>query len=217
MFDGPLTPAKWKRNCKKEPLQWCIYIDKALCYDTIMLNRNGITPNDNSLKPITTCKPSFTDPEYKFSRISIHICTYIILLLLRRRIATIRKAYIHILYPLGFILCIKMYRQLLAFADHTTVKKPIDIRLYTSIMQYQYFYILGYVYIPPTATPRASYQIRKNAGRSCAGNSGNVFPATDLKGNRELAIVAYITARSWPPSVKKIMLISLNLNVRGPN
>ena len=30
----------------------------------------------------------------------------------------------------------------------------------------------------------ASYQIRKIAGCVCAGNAGNVFPATDFKGNR---------------------------------
>ena len=30
----------------------------------------------------------------------------------------------------------------------------------------------------------ASYLIRKIAGCACAGNAGNVFPATDFKGNR---------------------------------
>ena len=30
----------------------------------------------------------------------------------------------------------------------------------------------------------ASFQIRKIAGCACAGNAGNVFPATDFKGNR---------------------------------
>ena len=30
----------------------------------------------------------------------------------------------------------------------------------------------------------ASYQIRKNEGCECAGNGGNVFPATEFKGNR---------------------------------
>ena len=30
----------------------------------------------------------------------------------------------------------------------------------------------------------AAYQIRKIAVCSCAGNAGNVFPATDFKGNR---------------------------------
>ena len=29
----------------------------------------------------------------------------------------------------------------------------------------------------------ASYQIREIAGCACAGNSGNVFSATDFKGN----------------------------------
>ena len=43
----------------------------------------------------------------------------------------------------------------------------------------------------------ASCQIYKVAGCACAGNAGNVFPATDFKGNRELAIPACITARAW--------------------
>ena len=30
----------------------------------------------------------------------------------------------------------------------------------------------------------ASSQIRKSSGCACAGNAGNVFPATDVKGNR---------------------------------
>ena len=45
-------------------------------------------------------------------------------------------------------------------------------------------------------TSWASYQIRKIAGCACAGNAGNVFPATDFKGNRLLAIPACITARA---------------------
>ena len=40
---------------------------------------------------------------------------------------------------------------------------------------------------------RAPYQIRKFAGCACAGN---VFPATYFNGNRELAILACITARA---------------------
>ena len=47
-----------------------------------------------------------------------------------------------------------------------------------------------------TTPPRASCHIRKIAGCACAGNAGNVFPATDFKGNRELAIPACITARA---------------------
>ena len=34
------------------------------------------------------------------------------------------------------------------------------------------------------------------AGYACAGNAGNVFPATDFKGNRHLAIPACITERA---------------------
>ena len=44
--------------------------------------------------------------------------------------------------------------------------------------------------------PLASYQIRKISGCACAGNAGNVFPATDIKVNRELTIPACITARA---------------------
>ena len=38
------------------------------------------------------------------------------------------------------------------------------------------------------------YQIRRIAGCAYAGNAGGVFPATDFKGNRWLAIPACITA-----------------------
>ena len=38
--------------------------------------------------------------------------------------------------------------------------------------------------------PWASYQIRKSVGCARARNVGNVFPATDLKGNHQLAIPA---------------------------
>ena len=46
------------------------------------------------------------------------------------------------------------------------------------------------------APPWASYQIRKIAGWTCAGNAGDVFPTTDFKGNRLLAIPACFTARA---------------------
>ena len=42
----------------------------------------------------------------------------------------------------------------------------------------------------------ASSQILKPAGCVCAGNAGNVFPATDFKGNRQLATPACITAHA---------------------
>ena len=35
--------------------------------------------------------------------------------------------------------------------------------------------------------PRASCQIRKIAGCACAGNAGNVFPAADFQGNRQVS------------------------------
>ena len=35
----------------------------------------------------------------------------------------------------------------------------------------------------------------QNSGCACAGNAGNVFPATDFKGNRRIAIPSCITAR----------------------
>ena len=42
----------------------------------------------------------------------------------------------------------------------------------------------------------ASYQIRKFATCACARNARNVFPATDIKGNRLLAIPTCITVRA---------------------
>ena len=42
----------------------------------------------------------------------------------------------------------------------------------------------------------ASYQIRKTVGCASTGNAANVFPATDLKGNRQFAIPACITQRT---------------------
>ena len=41
-----------------------------------------------------------------------------------------------------------------------------------------------------------SYQIRKIVGCACAGNAGNVFPASDFKRNCWLAIPTCITARA---------------------
>ena len=43
----------------------------------------------------------------------------------------------------------------------------------------------------------ASCQIRTTAGCACAGDAGNIFPATDFKGNRWLATPACIPARAW--------------------
>ena len=51
--------------------------------------------------------------------------------------------------------------------------------------------------IHQTTATWASYQIRKIVGCACTGNAGNVFPATDFKGNHQLAIPACITARAW--------------------
>ena len=45
-------------------------------------------------------------------------------------------------------------------------------------------------------TLECSYQIRKTAGCACAENAGNVFPATDFKGNHQSVIPACITARA---------------------
>ena len=39
-------------------------------------------------------------------------------------------------------------------------------------------------------------KIRKIAVCASAGNAGNVFPVTDFKGNRNIAITACITARA---------------------
>ena len=55
-----------------------------------------------------------------------------------------------------------------------------------------------HVSLPQTGykKPWTSYQIRKIAVCACTGNVGNVFPATDAKGNRQLAVPACITARA---------------------
>ena len=44
--------------------------------------------------------------------------------------------------------------------------------------------------------PWASCLIREIAGCACAGNAWNVFPATDFKGNRSLAIPVCIATRA---------------------
>ena len=41
-----------------------------------------------------------------------------------------------------------------------------------------------------------TYQMRKIAGCTCTGNTGNVFAATDFKVTRQLAITACVTARA---------------------
>ena len=46
--------------------------------------------------------------------------------------------------------------------------------------------------------PWAPCQIRKNADCACDANACNVFPTTDVKGNRKLAIPPCMTARTWP-------------------
>ena len=50
--------------------------------------------------------------------------------------------------------------------------------------------------IPEALQQWAYYQICKIASCACAGNAGNVFPATDFKGNRLLAIPV---CRWWWP------------------
>ena len=47
-----------------------------------------------------------------------------------------------------------------------------------SLLSYALF--CSFIFIPQWA----SYQIRKILGCACAGNAGNIFPATDFKGNR---------------------------------
>ena len=57
---------------------------------------------------------------------------------------------------------------------------------------------LIYVYVTNFVIPSAMDLLpdTQNSGCACAGNTGKVFPATDLKGNRGLAIPAFITARA---------------------
>ena len=53
--------------------------------------------------------------------------------------------------------------------------------------------------------PRASYQICKLVSYTCAGNTGNVSSATNLKWNHLLFIPACTTAHTWPLSDRKPM------------
>ena len=46
------------------------------------------------------------------------------------------------------------------------------------------------------ATQLSSFQVRTIVGRACAGNAGNIFPATDFQGSHLLAIPACIKARA---------------------
>ena len=61
---------------------------------------------------------------------------------------------------------------------------------------YMYIKFVFYTRACTCRSTWASYQIREIVGCACARNAGNVFPATDFKGNRELAIPACITARA---------------------
>ena len=56
-----------------------------------------------------------------------------------------------------------------------------------------------------------SCQIRKSVGCACAGNAGNVFPATDFKGKRELAIPTCIKTRA-----SRNFTCNFTYLVRGP-
>ena len=58
-----------------------------------------------------------------------------------------------------------------------------------SCKQVDIFQVIKFCHI----SPWASHQIRKIAGCACVGNVGNVFPATDFKGNRWLATPESIT------------------------
>ena len=52
-----------------------------------------------------------------------------------------------------------------------------------SVISYQHM-LLAPTNLKLVMVAWASYQMRKIAGCAWAGNAGNVFPATDLKGNR---------------------------------
>ena len=90
------------------------------------------------------------------------------------------------------------------------VVHPYQLRYIISIFKYMYVYMIAWPtlicqqkrrYAPRPLTylrssRMASCQTRKIASCACAGNAGNVFPATDFKRNRLLAIPACITARA---------------------
>ena len=60
-------------------------------------------------------------------------------------------------------------------------------------------------------TPWTSCQIRKIASCTCVGNAGNVFPATDFKGNHKFAIAACIKARASRTCVMHVGIANLLL------
>ena len=71
----------------------------------------------------------------------------------------------------------------LAFSEMSPLKTKLSLRLI-----YRADIIMTMLW--------GSCQMCKIAGFACAGNAGNVFPATDFRGNRWLAIPACITARA---------------------
>ena len=77
-------------------------------------------------------------------------------------------------------------------------------RYLLSMLKLQYWLLLIYIDISFTClgciTVWASYQICKIVGCACAGNAGNISPATNFKRNRQLAILACITACASPLS-----------------
>ena len=54
----------------------------------------------------------------------------------------------------------------------------LDCTPWGNVRSYIQYTVIGWDYVT-----WASYQIRKIAGCTCAGDTGNVFPATDFKGN----------------------------------
>ena len=71
-----------------------------------------------------------------------------------------------------------------------------DITIWSHGILLCYSFIIDAMLVIENVFSWASYQIRKIAGCACVGNAGNIFPATDFKGNRWLAIPACITARA---------------------
>ena len=70
-------------------------------------------------------------------------------------------------------------------------------------------------FIIPLYASWASYQIRKIAGCACAGNAGNVFPATDFKGNRDLGMHRGTCVTQVPWCVSGLLTCGGGENVPG--
>ena len=104
-------------------------------------------------------------------------------------------SYSHLLcHWLWFRICCNITHCISCTPAYTSLSLPFS--LFISISLCFCHLVSTNKWIGVMRNPWASCKIRKMAGCACAGNAGNVFPATDFKGNRLLAIPACIRARA---------------------